>query len=243
MKRIVLFLAVAAISAAAQAQTVFVQSGTQPALDVQRLAPQLVAFAGGEVNFQNLVNGLALGVPVTLSTTIAPGQTQVVTFTPRGTMTPVQIAQTLESTRQSLIARGIATPTAQQLATALVGGALPTALGTTQVGGVVQSSTAVGTTTQMSPAAALQQNTMAPSAAAGAGAARGNMSDSAMPRGVSDTPPLPVPGVTTGPGTTAGATGTTGNAGTTAAGGSLAPTPAPATTSAAPVRTPVFGAR
>ena len=240
MKRFVLLLVTAALSVAAQAQTVFVQSGTQPALDVQRLAPQLVAFAGGDVNFQNLVNGLALGVPVTLSTTVAPGQTQVVTFTPTGTMTPVQIAQTLESTRQSLIARGIATPTAQQLATALVGGALPTALGTTQVSGTVQSSTAVGTTTQISPAAALQQSTMAPNAAAGA--ARGNMSDSAMPRGVSDTPPLPVPGVTTGPGTTAGATGTTSTTGATAAGGSLAPTPAPAT-STAPARTPVFGAR
>src|SRR5690348_17667283 len=120
MKRIVLFLAAAALAAGAQAQTVFVQSGAQPALEVQRLAPQLVAFAGGDVNFQNLVNGLALGVPVTLSTTVAPGQTQVVTFTPTGTMTPVQIAQTLESTRQSLIARGIPTPTAQQLATALV---------------------------------------------------------------------------------------------------------------------------
>jgi len=238
MKRIALLLAAAVLGSAVQAQTVFVQSGAQPALDVQRLAPQLVAFAGGDVNFQNLVNGLALGVPVTLTTTIAPGQTQVVTFTPSGTMTPLQIAQVLENARQSLIARGVATPTAQQLATALVGGALPTALGATQVTGLVQSSTTVGTTTQMSPAAALQQNTMAPNAAAGAGA-RGNMSDSALPRGVSDTPPLPVPGVTTGPGTTAGATGTTS---TTAPTGALAPASA-AATAGAPVRTPVFGAR
>src|SRR3954463_3185742 len=167
MKRIVPILAAALLAAAAQAQTVFVQSGTQPALEVQRLAPQLVAFAGSDVNFQNLVNGLALGVPVTLTTTMAPGQTQVVTFTPTGTMTPVQIAQVLENARQSLIARGIATPSAQQLATALVGGAMPTALGATPVTGLVQSST-VGTTTQMSPAAALQQNTMAPGAANGA---------------------------------------------------------------------------
>jgi len=242
MKRIVAFLVAALLTAATQAQTVFVQSGTQPALEVQRLAPQLVAFAGSDVNFQNLVNGLALGVPVTLTTMMAPGQTQVVTFTPTGTMTPVQIAQVLENARQSLIARGIATPSAQQLATALVGGTLPTALGATQVTGLVQSSTTVGTTTQMSPAAALQQNTMTPNAATGATAARGNMSDSAFPRGVSDTPPLPVPGVTTGPGTTAGATGTTGTTGTTAASGALAPSPASATPGA-PVRTPVFGAR
>src|SRR5436190_19043706 len=175
MKRILFFLLAAAAIASAQAQTVRFQTGTQPALDVQRLAPQLVSFAGGDVNFTNLVNGLALGVPITLTTTVGPGVTQVVTFTPSGTMTPVQIAQVLESARQSLIARGIAAPSAQQLATALVGGALPTALGATQVTGLVQSSTTVGTTTQMSPAAALQQNTMAPNAASGATAARGNM--------------------------------------------------------------------
>jgi hypothetical protein len=236
MKRIVLFVAALLLGAAAQAQTVFVQSGTQPALDVQRLAPQLVAFVGGDVNFQNLVNGLALGVPVTLSTTVAPGSTQVVTFTPTGRMTTVQIAQLLESARQSLIARGIATPSAQQLATTLVGGTLSTALGSTPVTGVVPTSTALSTSTQQtSPAAALQQNTMAPNGATGGSATRSNMSDSALPRGVSDTPPLPVPGVTTGPGTTAGATGTTGAA--------LSPTPATPSAPNAPVRTPVFGAR
>ena len=208
MKRILFFLLAAAAIASAQAQTVQFQTGTQPALDVQRLAPQLVPFAGGDVNFTNLVNGLALGVPVTLTTTVAPGVTQVVSFTPTGTMTPVQIAQVLESARQSLIARGIATPSAQQLATALVGGTLPTALGNTPVNGLVSSSTAVGTSTQqMSPAAAVQA-TVAPNAAAGSTTGRAQMSDSPFPRGISDTPPLPVPGVTTGPSTTAGATGT-----------------------------------
>src|SRR5437764_14006188 len=157
MKRILFLIAAAAIAAAASAQTVQLQTGTQPALEVQRLAPQLVSFAGGDVNFTNLVNGLALGVPVTLTTTVAPGVTQVVSFTPTGTMTPVQIAQVLEAARQSLIARGIATPSPQQLATALVGGTLPTALGNTPVNGLVSSSTAVGTSTQqMSPAAAVQ---------------------------------------------------------------------------------------
>ena len=235
MKRILFFLLAAAAIASAQAQTVQFQTGTQPALDVQRLAPQLVPFAGGDVNFTNLVNGLALGVPVTLTTTVAPGVTQVVSFTPTGTMTPVQIAQVLESARQSLIARGIATPTAQQLATALVGGTLPTALGNTPVNGLVSSSTAVGTSTQqMSPAAAVQA-TVAPNAAAGSSSGRAQMSDSPFPRGISDTPPLPVPGVTTGPGTTAGATGTTPSLNTPARGASALP--------AATGRTPVFGAR
>ena len=236
MKRILFFLLAAAAIASAQAQTVRFQTGTQPALDVQRLAPQLVSFAGGDVNFTNLVNGLALGVPVTLTTTVAPGVTQVVSFTPTGTMTPVQIAQVLESTRQSLIARGIATPSAQQLATALVGGTLPTALGNTPMNGLVSSSTALGTSTQqMSPAAAVQA-TVAPNAAAGSTTGRAQMSDSPFARGISDTPPLPVPGVTTGPGTTAGATGTTSpGLNTPASGASALP--------AAAGRTPVFGAR
>lgn len=237
MKRILFLIAAAAIAAAASAQTVQLQTGTQPALEVQRLAPQLVSFAGGDVNFTNLVNGLALGVPITLTTTLSPGVTQVVTFTPSGTMTPVQVAQVLEAARQSLIARGTATPTAQQIATALVGGSLPTALGNTPVNGLVSSNTPVGTTTQqLSPAAAVQAS-VAPNAAAAGATGRANMSDSPFPRGISDTPPLPVPGVTTGPGTTAGATGTTGatNPNTSASGAVALPAPAG--------RVPVLGAR
>src|SRR5207237_635690 len=88
------------------------------------------AFAGGDVNFANLVNGLALGLPVTLTTPVGIGVTQVVNFTPLGTMSALQIAQTLETARQSLISRGIATPTAQQIGATLIGGQLPTALGT-----------------------------------------------------------------------------------------------------------------
>src|SRR5438105_5461763 len=164
MKPIVLVFALA-LPAAAAAQSMQVQLGSQPALEVQRLAPQLVAFAGGDVNFANLVNGLALGLPVTLTTPLGAGVTQVVNFTPLGTMSALQIAQTLETARQSLISRGIATPTAQQIGAALIGGQLPTALGTVQVTGLVAASSAIGTSTvtQASPAATLQ----AGSAAAG----------------------------------------------------------------------------
>ncbi|HEX9434984.1 MAG TPA: hypothetical protein VF936_19590, partial [Burkholderiales bacterium] len=70
-----------AMSAGAYAQTVQVQTSS-PVLDVQRLAPQLLAFAGGDVNFANLVNGLALGLPVTLTTPVGPGVMQIVNFTP-----------------------------------------------------------------------------------------------------------------------------------------------------------------
>ena len=212
MKRILLLCAALAAPLAASAQTTPFPFTSQPTIEVQGLAPQLVAFAGGEVNFANLVNGLAFGLPVTLTSTVAPGQTQVVTFTPAGTMSSTQIAQILETARQSLIARGVAVPTAQQIGATLTGGTLATAVGTAQTNALIGTTSALSTTTQgatgaaaagssaMSPAAAIQAQR---SAAVAGATARSNVSDSPFPRGISDTPPLPVPGVTTGVGTTA----------------------------------------
>src|SRR5207249_795585 len=185
--RLLIAAAALAASPGVQAQTVQVQTGTSPVLEVQRLAPQLVSFAGGDVNFNNLVNGLALGLPVTLTTATAPGVTQVVTFTPAGTMSVSQIAQALETARQSLIARGIATPTAEQLGAVLAGGTLSTALGGTPVTGLIGTSTGLATnTTRATSAATALQN--ANSAAVAGASARRNMGDSVFPRGISDTP-------------------------------------------------------
>jgi len=196
-----------------------------PALEVQRLAPQLVAFAGGDANFAALVNGLALGAPVTLTTPLGNGTVQTFTFTPTGVMSSSQIAQVLETARQALIAKGVATPTAQQLGTIITGGLLTTAPGTTQVNPLVNAlvTTTPATTASVvtqSPAAAIQ-GSMSPAGASAAtgGTARGQMSDSPFPRGISDTPTLPVPG-TTAPATTA-------------------TTPAPAATPIAPAATPI----
>jgi hypothetical protein len=144
-KRFLLFLAAAAafaIQAPAAAQTPPV--GTDAALEVQRLAPQLVAFAGSEANFRNLVNGLAQGLPVTLVTLTADGLIQTVTFSPSGTSSPTDIARTLESARQQLISRGIAAPTAEQIGVTLAGGNLPTPAGTVRVGGIVSTITPGG---------------------------------------------------------------------------------------------------
>lgn len=127
-------LAAAALLAPAFASA---QTAVPPSLQVSRLAPQLVAFAGGQTNFDSLVNGLASGTPVSLVSALPNGQVQTVSFTPQGTMSPTQIAQTLESARQGLISRGIATPTGQQLSVALVGGGLATQTGTAQVAGVL----------------------------------------------------------------------------------------------------------
>ena len=136
MKPLLRSLAAATLLAAslAQAQT----TTTLPAsIQVSQLAPQLISFAGGQTNFDNLANGLAAGVPVTLVTQLLSGQVQTVTFTPQGTMTPTQIAQTLVAAQQSLIGQGIGVPTSQQVAIALTGGVLPTQVGAVQVAGVL----------------------------------------------------------------------------------------------------------
>jgi hypothetical protein len=124
-------LATSCHAALAQARSV------PPALNVQRLAPQLVAFAGSDANFQSLVNGLASGIPVQMMTVLPNGFVQNVSFTPTAVLTPTQIAQVLETARQQLIGLGIGAPTAEQLGFALMGGIVPTALGGTQVPGVL----------------------------------------------------------------------------------------------------------
>jgi hypothetical protein len=112
-----------------------------PAVSVQRLAPQLVSFAGSEANFQSLVNGLANGTQVQLFSVLPNGFVQNVTFTPTAALTPTQVAQILETARQQLIGLGIGAPTAEQLAFALMGGIVPTALGGTQVPGALNAQT------------------------------------------------------------------------------------------------------
>lgn len=125
---------------------VFAQSTTTTtspiSQQVQLLAPQLVAFSGSTANFDSLVTGLSQGVPVTLTTVTSDGLIQIVTFMPSTALGAADVARNLETARQNLISRGIATPTAQQLATALVGGTLATATSTAPLSGVL-SGTAV----------------------------------------------------------------------------------------------------
>lgn len=106
------------------------QPSVPSAQQVQLLAPQLVPFSGSTANFESLVSGLTAGTPVTLTTLGADGTMQIVTFLPGLAMSAADAARTLETARQSLIARGIATPNAQQLAVALMGGTLTNGSGT-----------------------------------------------------------------------------------------------------------------
>jgi len=159
-------------------QGALAQTAVPPTLTVQRLAPQLVAFAGSQNNFQSLVTGLAQGTPIQLVTVLPDGFTQVVTFTPAAALAPTEIAQLLETARQQLIGLGIGNPTAEQIGFTLMGGIVPTALGGSQVAGLLNA--------QNRPSAAAQIQS---GAAAGATASTSTSS-------VTATPTTPVPGVT-----------------------------------------------
>lgn len=190
-----LLLAALLVPAIAPAQTTTV-IGVPPSLQVSRLAPQLVAFAGSQANFENLVNGLALGAPVSLVTTLPNGQVQTVSFTPQGAMTATQIAQTLETVRQGLISRGIATPTGEQLSSALtsqpvavvqpvtVSITAPNPNGTPSPAALIQGQSGAGGTTPPSPAQIIQNQ-------------RGsNISDTPSVGNISNTPSTTAPAAT-----------------------------------------------
>ena len=196
-----LLLAAALVTAchAALAQ----DSAVPPAISVQRLAPQLVSFAGSEANFQSLVNGLAGGTQVQLFTVLPNGFIQNVSFTPTAALTPTQVAQVLETARQQLIGLGIGAPTAEQLGFALMGGVVPTALGGTQVPGALNPQTsqnlpspaaqlqgqasagATAPTTTVTNSVSVQTTPGTAGATTGAAATlpRPNTSDSAIPAG------------------------------------------------------------
>jgi hypothetical protein len=156
MHRFIATLAAVALSAAAFAQT---NSSQQ----VQLLAPQLVPFSGSSGNFDSLVTGLTTGVPVTLATVGTDGSLQIVTFIPGTTLSAPDAARLLESARQSLIARGIATPSGQQLAAALMGGTITTPSGSTLITGALTGSTTPPSAVQVrTDSAALQGGAGAP---------------------------------------------------------------------------------
>src|SRR5688572_10706180 len=127
----------AALAGIALSFSSFVHGQTVTAQQVQLLAPQLLAFAGSSGNLAALVGGMAQGTVVTLVTQGLDGQIQVATFTPPAAGGAPEIARALEAARTSLISRGIAAPSAQQIAVALMGGNLTTPAGAAQVDGVL----------------------------------------------------------------------------------------------------------
>src|SRR5262245_25454745 len=106
---------------------------------IQNTSPQLVSFAGSDANLQALSNGLTSGQTVTLVTPGPDGILQIVTFTPPAALGS-DTARALEQARTLLISRGIAQPSAQQVAVALMGGTLVTSAGPLQVQGILTGS-------------------------------------------------------------------------------------------------------
>jgi hypothetical protein len=135
-------LAALALSAAAFAQS----NATQ---QVQLLAPQLVPFSGSSGNFGSLVTGLTTGAAVTLATVGTDGSLQIVTFTPGTVLSALDAARLLEAARQSLIVRGVVTPSGQQIAASLMGGTIATLSGNSAISGVLTGSTTSPTPVQV----------------------------------------------------------------------------------------------
>jgi hypothetical protein len=169
---------------------------------------------------------LSQGSLVTLVSTTPDGLTQTVTFTPAGTMSAIDIARTLETARQQLISRGVATPNALQIGTTLAGGTLTTPGGTVQVPTTVATITPGGVAPNASTGATVPR--------LGATNPTSNLSVTTQPSTTGTT--SATGGATANAGTTAGTTGgTTGGTtlGTTAGGTTLGTT-AGTTTSTAP---------
>jgi hypothetical protein len=235
------FALAAALAMACHGALAQTQTAVPPTLTVQRLAPQLVAFAGSQSNFQSLVTGLAQGTPVQLVSLLPDGFTQVVTFTPAGAMSPTDIARVLESARQQLIGLGIANPTAEQIGFTLMGGTVPTALGGTQVAGVLNAQN------PPSPAAQAQSR-----AAAGATASPTNpvttpavtsavnvqLFPSAVPAGTSATPTARSTSDSLSPAGAISRSPATGNTSDTSAPATPVTPGADAAATSAPKRTP-----
>jgi len=133
-------------AAAAFAFGVAAFAQTTPSQQVQLIAPQLVPFSGSTGNFESLVNGLTTGSAITLTSVGLDGSLQITTFVPGTTLSALDAARALESARQSLITRGIANPTGQQLAAALVGGTVAAPSGSSAIVGIL-----TGTTTPANP--------------------------------------------------------------------------------------------
>jgi len=95
------------------------------------------AWAQADANLQSLFVGLTQGSEVTLVTPLANGMAEVTSFSPPGRLAAADAAGALERARQQLASLGVAQPSGQQLAVALVGGTVDIPAGRTQLGGVL----------------------------------------------------------------------------------------------------------
>ena len=106
------------------------------ALTVPAVAWAQVHFTA--VTTQTLMSGLNSGRPVVITTPLASGYLQTVSFVaPSGPMPQAKAAQMIQLAQKDLAKRGIEKPTALQIAVTLLGGTLPTPDGDVQVPGLL----------------------------------------------------------------------------------------------------------
>lgn len=105
-----------------------------PLESLLQAAPRAASLAGSPENLASLVEGLTQGTPVRLVSPGAAGFSRVLTFVPPARVSPAQAVALLEGIRRDFDLLGIAHPTAQQLAAALVGGIVETPAGRTSLG-------------------------------------------------------------------------------------------------------------
>lgn len=96
-----------------------------------------LAFAQANSNLQSLFVGLTEGTEVMLVTPLANGMTEVTSFRPPVRLAGAEAAGAIERARQQLAALGVAQPTGQQLAVALVGGTVNVPTGSTQLAAIL----------------------------------------------------------------------------------------------------------
>lgn len=91
---------------------------------------------------QNLLTALTLGSEVTLITPLANGMAQVTSFRPAARLSSADAVAAIERARLDLAALGVAQPTGEQLALALIGGTVDVPNGRTQLRGVLPQGSA-----------------------------------------------------------------------------------------------------
>lgn len=117
-----------------------------------------LAFGQANNHLQSLFIGLTEGIEVTLMTPLANGMAEVTSFRPPARLSGAEAAGAIEIARRQLAALGVAQPTGQQLAVALVGGTVDVPSGRTQLGGVLpQGPAQASIRTQIVTAGALPQ--------------------------------------------------------------------------------------
>jgi hypothetical protein len=94
-------------------------------------------YAQGDLNLQNLLSSLSQGTEVTLLTAATNGMVQVTSFLPPRRFSGAEAAALVEDARRRLAELGVARPTGEQLATALVGGTVDLPTGRTQLPGLM----------------------------------------------------------------------------------------------------------